>query len=123
MAEQTGSLRIALAAGEGAAGILSQVNPEGVDLIITRLVIDLQTKATGACTADFGVAATAVSNDTLLDGVDLGTAAGVFDNVENQGTNGAGAKKWPAGQYLTGSKATGNAAGLAGYAHVQYVRA
>ncbi len=107
MAEQNGALKIALAAGDGAAGVLSKLNPEGVDLIITNLIVDVTTKSTAAGTADFGVAATVISNDTLIDGLDVGTAAILADNVTNKGTNGKKSIKWTAGSYLTGSKATG----------------
>lgn len=123
MAEQNGALKIALGSGDGAAGVLSQLNPEGVNLIITNLVVDVTTKSTGAGTADFGVATTAVTNDTLIDGLDVGSAAILADNVTNKGTNGKKSIKWAAGSYLTGSKATGNMAGLVGSAYVEYVRA
>lgn len=124
MPEQNGALKVALAAGEGAGGILGLANPEGVDLIITRLVLDVTTKSTGICTVDAGVAANGTtSNDTLIDGLDVGTAAILADNVENQGTNGLAVKKWGASQYLTISKATGAAAGLVGNAYIEYVRA
>lgn len=124
MPEQNGALKVALGAGEGAGGILGLLNPEGVDLIITRLVLDITTKSTGACTVDAGVAANGTtSNDTLIDGLDVGTAPILADNIENQGINGVAAKKWGATQYLTVSKATGAAAGLVGSAYIEYVRA
>lgn len=119
--EQNGAYKVALGSSDAAAGVLSVLNPEGVDLIITRFVEDVVTPSSGACTVDFGVAATAISNDTLIDGKSQATA-GVFDNVEDQGTNGKSAVLWAAGTYLTGSKASGAAAGLAGYAYITYVR-
>lgn len=122
--EQTGSYRVALGAGDAAGGILSVQNPEGADLIITRIVLDVTTKTADACTADFGMSGGSVaSSDNLIDGLDLNAATGVFDNLGNAGTNGKTRQKWPASQYLTGSKATGAAAGLVGYAHIHYVRA
>ena len=122
-ADQKGAYKVALAALDAAGGVLALLNPEGVDLIITRFVVDVTTKSTGACTVDAGIAADATtSNDTLLDGLDVGTAIGLFDNIENQGTNGVAAKKWPAAQYLNISKASGAAAGLVGNAYIDYVR-
>lgn len=122
MSAQTGTFMIALAAADAAAGVVSQINPEGVELAITRAVLHVRTKATAACTLDIGVASTAVSADTLLDGVDVGTAAGLFDNIINKGSNGKELLSWPASQYLTASKASGAAAGLEGELHIEYIR-
>lgn len=124
MAEQKGAYRVALAALDTAGGVLSVANPEGASLIVTRLILDVTTKSTAACTVDAGIAANGTTSaDNLLDGLDVGTAAGVFDNTENGGTNGKGAKKWGASEYLTASMASGAAAGLAGYAYIEYIRA
>lgn len=123
MPEQSGALKVALAALDAAGGVLALANPEGADIIVKRIILDVTTKSTAACTVDAGIAANGTtSNDTLLDGLDVGTAAGVFDNIENQGTNGVGAKKWTSAQYLTISKATGAAAGLVGNAYIEYAR-
>jgi hypothetical protein len=123
MAELKGALVVNLAALDTAGGVLSLANPEGADLIVTRLVLDVTTKSTGACTVDAGVAANGTtSNDTLIDGLDVGTAAGTFDNIENQGTNGLALVKWTSSKYLTISKASGAAAGLVGKAYIQWVR-
>ena len=104
----------ALEAGDAAAGIISQENNYGSDLIVLRVEIDLTTAAAGACTADVGIAATSVSSDTIMDGIDLGAAVTVFGSIDDQGTNGNSAIKWPDGQYLTASMATGATAGLVG---------
>lgn len=117
-----GNHKVALAALDAAAGVLSLANPEGVDLIVTRLIVNVTTKATAAATVDAGVAATAISADNLIDGLDVGTADGVFDNGGSAGTNGKQVVLWPAASYLTISKATGAAAGLVGYAYVEYTR-
>lgn len=123
MPEQNGTYKVALAALDTAGGVLSLANPEGVALIVKRIILDVTTKSTGACTVDAGIAANGTTSaDNLLDGLDVGTAAGVFDNIENQGTNGVGAKKWGTTEYLTISKATGAAAGLVGNAYIEYVR-
>ncbi len=78
-----------------------------------------------ACTGDFGTAANGTtSSDNLLDGVDLNAATGVFDNVDDQGTNGKSRQrldaKGGATDFITGSKATGAAAGVVGNAYIFY---
>lgn len=96
--------------------------PAGARVAITRVILDVTTKATAACTLDVGIANDGVtSNDTLLDGVDVGTAAGVFDNIENKGTNGKARQTATVGQFVTASKATGAAAGLVGTIAVCYI--
>jgi len=113
--------RVALAALDTAGGVLAWANPTGSSIIVNRIIFDVTTKSTGACTIDVGVAADGTtSNDTLMDGLDIGTAAGVFDNVENQGTNGVGAVKLTSTKYITASKATGAAAGTVGFAYIYY---
>lgn len=110
-----------LSAAETAGGVLSLANPEGVTLIIRDLVLDVTTKATAACTLDAGIAANGTTlNDTLIDGVDVGTAAGTFDSQKDAGTNGAGSRRWGATEFLTVSKASGAAAGLVGNAYIDY---
>lgn len=118
---QNGAFKIALAALDAAGGVVSQANPEGVDIYITRLVIEVEEASDAAATLDAGVAADGTTlSDILIDGLDVNAAAGVFDNIKNGGTNGKAGQKWGASQYLTISKATGAAAGLVGYAYVQY---
>jgi len=124
MAEQKGAYRYALSNADTGGGVLSLANPEGVDLIIPSggLLLDITTAATAACTVDAGIAAAATTvADNLIDGLDVNAATGQFDNIADKGTNG-GPYKWEADKYLTISKKTGAAAGLAGYAYIQYVR-
>lgn len=124
MSEQKGAYKAALSATTGGGGALSLANPEGVDLIVTRLVLDITTKATAACTLDAGVGSSATTSyDNLIDGLDVNAAAGVFDNVEDQGTNGKSAVRWESDGYLTISEKTGAIAGLVGNAYIEYVRA
>lgn len=88
---------------------------------ITRIGLDVTTASSGASTIDIGTGATATtSNDTLIDGLS-GAATGLFDNVENQGTNGVGMKKLAAGSYVTGSQATGDITGLVGNVVIEYI--
>ena len=115
---------MALAAADTAGGVLGWANPEGATILILRTVLDVTTKATAACTLDVGVAANGTTlSDTLIDGVDVGTAAGVFDNTVNGGTNGLGATKCTSSQFVTASKASGAAAGLVGSAYITYILA
>jgi len=89
--------------------------------LITRLVLDVTTKSTGAATLDIGVAANATTlNDTLIDGLSVATA-GTYDNIENQGTNGVSSKKIAAGEYVTASMASGDPAGMVATVYVEYV--
>lgn len=124
MSEQTGALKVPLTAATGTTvgGVLKLVNPEGADLLITRVLFDITTKSTGAATLDVGVDDDgATSNDTIMDGLDVGTAAGLFDNIENQGTNGKSAVRWPSGYYLVAT-ASASVAGLVGNAYIEYIR-
>lgn len=123
MSEQKGAYKAALAAVAGGGGVLSLANPEGVDLIVTRLVLDITTKTAGACTVDAGIGSGATTSyDNLIDGLDANAATGVFDNVEDQGTNGKSAVRWESDGYLTISEKTGAIAGLVGSAYIEYVR-
>jgi len=123
MSAQNGAYKVALAAADTAGGVLSLANPEGATLIVTRLVLEVTTVATAACTVDAGIAANgSTSADGLIDGLDVNAAAGVFGNVGNPGTNGKAQAKWTSSQYLTISKATGAAAGLVGNAYIEYMR-
>jgi hypothetical protein len=70
---------------------------------------------------DVGNTATSITttSDTLYDGISLATI-GVYDNIENQGTNGKSAVKVPVGKWLTASRASGACAGLVGFAYIHY---
>jgi|GEM_PF-3056820 hypothetical protein len=107
-----------LTASDAAQGILSYENARvvGKDLKCIRLIVDLQTPTTAACTADFGCGAGGGSTDTLMDGLDL-SVAGVFDNLlaANHGGNGGNTADLDDTFFLSGSKATGATLGLAGY--------
>jgi len=88
--------------------------------LINKVVLDVTTQSTGACTVDIGVAADATtSNDTLIDGLSV-AASGVFDNITDKGTNGKTCKKATSSQYVTISKASGASAGIVGNAYIHY---
>jgi hypothetical protein len=114
--------RVALAALDTGGGVLSWANPEAGSILIHRVILDVTTKATGACTVDVGTTAASAttSNDGLLDGLDVGTAAGTFDNITEKGTNGKSRQKLATGKWVTGSMASGAAAGLVGFCYIFY---
>lgn len=114
--------KVPLVASDSAGGVFAWQNHHSESVIVTRVVIDLTTKSSGAGTLDVGMTATsaATSADNLIDGLDVNAATGVFDNVENQGTNGTGAQKVASGKWITASKATGNMAGIVGYCYLHY---
>jgi len=121
MSAQSGAYKVALGHADTAGGILSLANPEGAAIIVTKLVLNVTTIATAACTVDAGIGAGATTKyDNLIDGQDVHSATGAFGSPS--GTNGLPAKLWPSDQYLTISMATGAAAGLAGYAYIEYIR-
>lgn len=124
MTEQKGAYRYVLAALDTVGGVLKLANPEGVDIIIPSggLLLDITTIATAACTVDAGIDSDGTTSaDNLIDGLDVHSATGQFDNIADKGTDG-GPHKWGADEYLVISKASGATAGLAGYAYIQYVR-
>lgn len=119
----TGSVRqqetfvYSLGDGDAAGGVLDQLNPFGANSYV-RIEIEVTTVATAACTIDVGVAATGVSSDTLIDGLDVNSATGLFSSAEDGGANGETFVLIASGQYITASMATGAAADLVGKAYV-----
>ena len=94
--------------------VLSLKNVYGVDLIITDMFVDVTTKSSGAATLDIGVDDKAdTSNDTLFDGLDVGTAAGFFNASKNAGSNGKHAVVWKKDEYVVAT-ASATVAGLKG---------
>jgi hypothetical protein len=125
MSEQKGSLVIPLTSTTATTGgaVAAKLNPEGQTLLITRCVLYTTSFSTGAANLDIGIGANATtSDDTLLDGIAVGTAVKIADNIKDKGTEGLERQIWGATQYLT---ATGSAstAGLAGNIYVEYIRA
>ena len=105
-----------------AGAVFNWMNIENGSIIIDRVIIDVTTAATGACTLDIGTTDTsaATSSDTLIDGVDVNAATGTFDNIEDGGTNGKSTKKLSTVKWITASKASGATAGLVGKWYVHY---
>jgi hypothetical protein len=115
-------VKVALGALDAGGGVLAWANPESTSIIVTRLVLDITTKATGACTLDAGTTASSATTvvDTLIDGVDAGTAIGTFDNISDASTNGKSRQKLATGKWVTVSMKTGAAAGIVGFAYIHY---
>ena len=114
----------ALTAGTTTTGgdVLALANPEGVDLIVTLLILDVTTPATGTPSVDAGIAADATTSaDNLIDGCAVGLAAGSYNSIVNAGEHGEGCVKWGADEYLTVTPSA-SAAGLVGNYYVQYIR-
>lgn len=114
--------KVALTAAAGNGGALAWANPEGATIIITKVIVNVTTVATGACTLDIGTAANGTtSNDTLLDGLDVNAAIGLFDNVTNKGTNGLPTKLLTSSQFVTATVASGTVTGLVGQVYIGYI--
>lgn len=118
--------KVALAAKDTGGGVFAWQNDEGASIIVQRIILDVTTKASAACTIDVGTTDTSAttSSDNLIDGLDVNTAAGVFDNIEDNGGaggNGKAKQKLANGKWVTASKASGATAGLAGYAYIEYI--
>lgn len=111
------------ATGTTAGGVLNWVNPEGADIIITRLVVRLTGVKAGQ-TVDFGTSAsTAATSDNLIDGVSTATA-GIFDNFKDAGTNGKAIQQIASGERITGTASAALTGGtFAGFAYIHYVLA
>lgn len=121
--QRKATLKIAMGALDTKGGVIKLLNPFGFEVLITRMIVDVTTKTTGACTIDAGVDADgATGNDTLLDGLDIGTATILTDNLETPGTNGQSCVKWGSTQYLVASMASGAAAGGVGSVYVEFAR-
>lgn len=114
--------RVALGAADTGGGVLSWANPEASAIIIQRVIFDVTTKSTGACTVDVGVTAVSAttSANNLMTGLDVGAATGTFDNITDIGASGKSRQRLASGKWVTASKASGAAAGLVGFAYIFY---
>ena len=125
MAEGKGAYVVALTAAAGNGGMLSLANPEGCDLIVTRLVVRTSEAAAGATSIDAGIAAgAAVSSDNLIDGQAI-NALGIVNNIDVKADNAKCAQLWGKDQFLTITKSVGGAGsevGLKASAYIEYIR-
>ena len=122
-------LQVSLSGGSTNAFAVAVQNPETVDLIIVRCVLDVTTAGgTATSVLDVDVVADATSTgDDIFDGVDA-NAAGISDslNSTDNGTNGEGKSwKWDknggTNDYLTAKILTANATNLAGNLYIEYI--
>jgi hypothetical protein len=120
---QSTFVKVAFGVNAGTAGLFSVVNPFPEDVYIASAQLFV--------TAGFGVGTAWISmgvvsgsstdyGNNLIDSV-TATAAGVFDNTTDKGTNGKSRQKWAAGTWVTGTcSQTPNT--LAGSAFLEVVR-
>lgn len=114
-----------LASGNANAFAFAVQNPEGVDCVVTNVIVDITTAGgTASSVLDIDVVADATSTgDTIIDGLDL-NATGVADRHGNAGSNGGEPKKWDknggSNDYVTGKILAQNAASLAGKVIIEY---
>ena len=115
-----------LASGNANAFAFAVQNPEGVDCIVTNVIVDITTAGgTASSVLDVDVVANATSTGaSIIDGLDL-NATGVGDRHDDAGTNGGEPKKWDkkggSNDYVTGKILAQNAANLAGKVIIEYV--
>jgi hypothetical protein len=114
------TVKIPLTANDAAAGIFTWSNNEPVAVIVTKVLIDVTTGSSAACSISVGQAATPVLSSNLPDTLLVATL-GTFDNITDKGTNGKSRQRVAPGQVVTGSKASGASAGLVGNLYLDYV--
>lgn len=97
------------AADNTAGAVFSLLNPLGIDCMVEKLVLKVDTAPTDtAAGVDFGLAANATtSNDTLIDGKVL-AAAGYYSSGNSAGTNGGSDRKFVSNYYITGTSVVGS---------------
>tara|TARA_B100000315_G_scaffold259169_1_gene313977 strand:+ start:193 stop:657 length:465 start_codon:yes stop_codon:yes gene_type:complete len=116
----------ALASGNANAFAFAVQNPEGVDCVITNVIVDITTAGgTGSSVLDVDVESSATgTGDDVIDGLDL-NATGTSDRHNAAGSNGGAPVKWNkkggTNDYVTGKFLVQNAASLAGKVIIEYV--
>lgn len=127
-AEGKGVMSIAItgAASAAAAGLGSLLNPEGVDVLITKTTLHIITPSTGAATLSIGVTTAAASATDVLNALDVnGSGTDVWFNgharQNTAKTQVSAPAVWTSAKYLTftGSATT---AGFTGVLYVEYIR-
>lgn len=97
------------------------------DCIIRRVIMDITTVSTAACTLDVGVTETSATttSDTLLDGIDVNTANITADSMDASLDTGANAhaQRLSSAKWITIDEKTGDATGLVGKLYVEYILA
>lgn len=118
-------LTITGAASTASGGIGSVLNPEGVDLLITRTFLYARTGSTGAANLDVGIGATSATKGTdilsTFDGIDATIGGKAFYCQAVSVNETEEAVIWEDDEYLT---VTGSATtvGLDADLYVEYIR-
>jgi hypothetical protein len=112
--------KVALAAVDSGGGIFSWVNPYSAAILVNKVIVDVTTAASGACSIDIGETAVngTTQADNLIDGLDIHTSTGQYSTVDQAGANGKERIKVPSGAWMTGSKDSGTSSGLVGYVYI-----
>jgi|APSaa5957512535_1039671.scaffolds.fasta_scaffold04353_11 hypothetical protein len=110
---------VTMTASTGAGNALAWQNASGGRIIVLSVAIDITTASEAATTIDVGVASSATTDDTLIDGKTTATAA-VINSADDGGTNGAMARAVASDYYVTGS-ITGTIGSFAGKAYITWV--
>ena len=110
-----------LSAVDTAGGVFAWVNPTGGHILVRHVVLNVTKASTDVCTVDVGVTGVSVAtaSDNLIDGVSVAAIARLT-NDESAGVNGKSFKTLAPGKWVTGSKATGATAGIAGTYTIYY---
>lgn len=126
---KTGFLKIHIVGDANAVGLLGQVyNPEGVLLHICRGFLYITTPSTAAAVPLVGIAASGVSDNTLLATLATNQVAGTMWQVVgmNRASEAAATTPWgvlwPATSYLTITNSVAASAGLVADLYLQYIR-
>jgi hypothetical protein len=115
-----------LASGNANAFAFAVQNPEGVDCVVTNVIVDITTAGgTASSVLDVDVVGNATATgDDIIDGLDLNAAA-MGDRHANAGSNGGAPVKWDknggTNDYVTGKILVQNAASLVGKVIIEYV--
>lgn len=120
------SVTVALTAGAAESFALAWQNPESTAILVQRVLVDLTT-AGGTANSVLNVGSAAndtTTSNNVIDGLNLNTT-GLFDNIDDQGTNGAATARLDAmggtTDYLTGQILVATAADLVGNVYIEYV--
>lgn len=115
-----------IAGDDLAAGVLAAVQFPAAAIIL-RAMLDVTTPSTGACTVNVGYTAVSATtgSDTLLDGVDVNSAAALFDSMNAGLDSGANAlaQKAASGAWVTVQEASGAAEDMVATLYVQFILA
>lgn len=88
-------------------------NSMPVAVVATLAYVHIKNPSDVACDLDIGTAATNVLSDNQMDGVGVNMPINtIYNNIDDQGTNGNFTQYVPAGGYFTAAVASGDANGL-----------